>query len=86
MCDIERDPTSNFDWTIWTGDTPSLDTGPSKAFNGAYYFYMEASAPRVDGEAAELVTILLALSTCTCTCRLSCKGAKKTIRYKQQNY
>ena len=52
---MQPDSTSNFDWTLWSGKTPSLDTGPSSAFNGAYYIYMEASSPRVQGETTELV-------------------------------
>jgi len=33
---------SAFHWTLWSGPTPSVDTGPSKAFNGHYYLYVES--------------------------------------------
>ena len=53
LCDTHMDLGSNFAWLVWSGKTPSAETGPSQAFNGAYYYYMEASAPRVQGEMAE---------------------------------
>ena len=42
----------DFDWLLYKGDTPSSETGPSKAFNGDYYIYIEASKPRRLGDTA----------------------------------
>ncbi len=42
----------DFDWTRWTGLTPTAKTGPKKAYNGTYYIYTEASSPRVPGDEA----------------------------------
>jgi len=55
LCDTQTDLATNFDWLLWSKKTPSNETGPSNAFNGAYYIYMEASSPRVQGEIAEYV-------------------------------
>jgi hypothetical protein len=55
MCTMDFDRDMDFEWTLWTGKTPSAETGPTKAFNGPYYIYAEASAPRVTGDMAELV-------------------------------
>ncbi|RMB59104.1 T9SS C-terminal target domain-containing protein [Dokdonia sinensis] len=35
----------DFDWTLRTGGTPSNSTGPSGAFEGTHYVYVEASDP-----------------------------------------
>uniref|UniRef100_K1QQ99 MAM and LDL-receptor class A domain-containing protein 1 n=1 Tax=Magallana gigas TaxID=29159 RepID=K1QQ99_MAGGI len=35
--------TDDFDWTILSGETPSLETGPAKAFEGSRYAYIESS-------------------------------------------
>jgi hypothetical protein len=58
MCTMQANRNMDFEWTLWTGKTPSADTGPAKAFNGPYYIYAEASAPRVNGDMAELVFII----------------------------
>ena len=42
----------DFDWTQYSGSTPSSSTGPSGAYNGAYYLYTESSSPRVIGDEA----------------------------------
>lgn len=42
-CGIEQEANDNYDWTHWTRDTPSANTGPSGAQDGYYYIYMEAS-------------------------------------------
>jgi len=44
--------TGNFSWTRHSGTTVTLDTGPSAAFEGLYYVYLEASFPRVPGDMA----------------------------------
>ncbi len=35
----------DIDWTVYTGGTPSGNTGPSSAADGTYYVYVEASSP-----------------------------------------
>jgi len=35
----------DIDWTVYTGGTPSSNTGPSSAAEGTYYVYVEASSP-----------------------------------------
>jgi len=35
----------DFNWTRRTGGTPSNNTGPSGAYEGSYYLYVEASSP-----------------------------------------
>ncbi len=35
----------NFDWIRRSGTTPSSGTGPSEAYSGTYYVYVEASSP-----------------------------------------
>lgn len=54
MCNLQQDSTDNFDWTIWSQRTPSGErqTGPSQAYNGNYYIYIEASNPRKQGDQA----------------------------------
>ena len=49
-----QDTGDNFDWTLRTGGTPSNSTGPSGAFEGTHYVYVEASSPNFGG----LTTIL----------------------------
>ena len=44
-------------WTLWSGPTPSAQTGPSKAFNGHYYLFVEASRPSIQGDMAEYVSV-----------------------------
>ncbi|WP_299209724.1 M36 family metallopeptidase [uncultured Dokdonia sp.] len=40
----------DFDWTLRTGGTPSTGTGPTAAFQGSYYVYVEASDPNFGGK------------------------------------
>ncbi len=44
----------NFNWTRINGDTPTQKTSPTKAYNGSWYIYTEASSPRVPGNEASL--------------------------------
>ena len=42
-CGMMQDSSDDFDWLIVDGETPSLETGPKKAYHGIYYAYIEAS-------------------------------------------
>lgn len=44
----------DFNWSLNTGGTPSNSTGPSGAFEGTHYVYMEASSPNFGGNNAIL--------------------------------
>ncbi len=44
----------DFDWTRRSGGTPSSNTGPSSAFAGSTYAYMEASSPNYSTKRAIL--------------------------------
>ncbi|MCX2743725.1 choice-of-anchor J domain-containing protein [Mangrovivirga sp. M17] len=44
----------DFDWTVNSSGTPSSNTGPSGAFAGSYYAYMESSSPNYSFKRAEL--------------------------------
>ena len=57
FCNMEQSTrdTPNYDWQLWTGFTPSQQTGPTFAFNGAYYLYFEASEPFAEGQSARCV-------------------------------
>ena len=44
-----QDTGDDFDWALRTGGTPSNSTGPSGAFQGSHYIYMEASSPNFGG-------------------------------------
>ena len=52
MCGMHQDTTADFDWTLWSGPTPSKETGPRTAYNGAYYMFIEASHPLRKGDKA----------------------------------
>lgn len=47
-------PNDQFDWTRKSGGTPSYNTGPSRAKEGSFYYYIEASSPRRTGDKAIL--------------------------------
>ena len=52
-CSIQQEVTGDdFDWTLKSGKTPSYNTGPTWAFDGRYYIYIEASRPRKYGDKA----------------------------------
>ena len=46
ICGYEQSQTDEFDWSRRSGSTPSTNTGPSSAFNGQFYMYIETSDPR----------------------------------------
>ncbi|CAG2211127.1 unnamed protein product [Mytilus edulis] len=45
-----------FNWTRNTGTTPSKYTGPSLAYEGTYYLYIEASPPVQENNIARLIS------------------------------
>ena len=50
-CGIMQSANDQFDWTWKQGPTQSDNTGPSSAFDGLYYIYVEVSDAR-DGDNA----------------------------------
>ncbi|CAG2233741.1 unnamed protein product [Mytilus edulis] len=62
-CFLQNDLSDNFNWTRNTGTTPSKYTGPSSAFEGTYYLYIEASPPVQENNIARLISSQ-SLSTC----------------------
>ena len=43
MCSIEQLKDDRFDWTRFSGSTPTANTGPTQAFEGNWYIYTEVS-------------------------------------------
>jgi len=43
FCGMILSPLGIFNWTRYTGKTPSAMTGPSSAESGLWYIYIEAS-------------------------------------------
>ena len=52
LCGMIQDTTDQFDWTVFTGPTPSDPTGPDFAADKDYYIYIEASNPRMPNDEA----------------------------------
>ena len=52
LCGMEQQTSDVFDWSLHKGETPSDETGPSRAYNGDFYMYIEASKPRQPGDRA----------------------------------
>lgn len=46
----------DFNWTRGSGNTPSRNTGPSSAYNGSQYIYMESSSPNYSTKTAILTS------------------------------
>ena len=47
----------SFDWTVISGATPSSpNTGPSSAYEGSQYLYIEASSPNNPSKTAEIIS------------------------------
>lgn len=46
--------TDDFDWALNSGGTGSSNTGPSSAYEGNYYFYIEASSPNYSYKTATI--------------------------------
>ncbi|XP_052711416.1 MAM and LDL-receptor class A domain-containing protein 1-like isoform X1 [Crassostrea angulata] len=47
-CFLNNINNDDFDWQIQSGNTPSLSTGPSSAYEGQLYSYIETSGKRKD--------------------------------------
>lgn len=52
----------DFNWSLRSGGTPSNNTGPSSAYQGNYYVYMESSAPNFSTKTAILTSQCFNLS------------------------
>jgi hypothetical protein len=52
--DWTQDSGDDFDWTRNSGSTPSSNTGPTSAFEGSTYAYMESSTPNYSTKSAIL--------------------------------
>jgi len=55
----------DFDWTRQSGGTPSSNTGPSGAYEGSYYFYMETSSPNYPSKVASFKSACYNLTNAT---------------------
>ncbi|XP_062608865.1 MAM and LDL-receptor class A domain-containing protein 2-like [Saccostrea cucullata] len=53
-CFLENSKSDTFDWTRKNGSTSSTNTGPSSAYHGKFYTYIETSSPRKLGDNAIL--------------------------------
>lgn len=53
----------DIDWTRRSGTTPSNGTGPSGAFAGSYYVYIEASNPNYPSKTANLESACIDISS-----------------------
>lgn len=53
----------DLDWTNQTGTTPSSNTGPSAAFEGSKYMYIEASSPNYPSKNGKIISPCLNLSS-----------------------
>jgi hypothetical protein len=52
----EQDSLDVLDWTILTGPTGSVGTGPNGASSGSFYAYLESSNPVASGDSAILIS------------------------------
>jgi ribosomal protein L18E len=60
-----QDTDEDFDWTARTGGTPSNNTGPSEAADGATYIYLESSDPNSPSKVATITSGAFDLSKLT---------------------
>lgn len=60
---LQNVDSDDFDWTLHSGSTPSSATGPQSAKSGQYYMYIEASAPRSEGDKAILSSEIVKFSS-----------------------
>ncbi|MGB3466884.1 MAG: endonuclease, partial [Cyclobacteriaceae bacterium] len=52
----EQSNDDEFDWSRLSGATPSSNTGPSSAYSGSQYIYMESSSPNYSAKSARLTS------------------------------
>ena len=52
ICSMVQKNNDQRDWDRYTGHTPSSQTGPDHAADGAYYLYLEGSLPAQRGDVA----------------------------------
>ena len=57
-----HDPNNDFDWSFNYNSTPSVNTGPSIAFEGIQYLYTEASNNNHPSKTASIISPCLNLS------------------------
>ena len=57
-----HDIANDFDWTQWSGGTPSGNTGPGSAYEGTEYIYTEASNPNFPSKRAGIISPCINLS------------------------
>jgi V8-like Glu-specific endopeptidase len=60
-----QDGSDDIDWTVFTGATPSNNTGPTAANDGTYYLYIEASNPNSPSKVATIESPCFDLTTIT---------------------
>ena len=51
-CGMTRAAGSEFNWSLKAGRTPTSRTGPSSAYNGRFYAYIETSSQREEDDDA----------------------------------
>ena len=57
ICDIEQSEDDEFDWKRKSGSSPTGGTGPSRAQEGSYYLFTEATDTS-SGDIARYVSFL----------------------------
>ena len=57
-----QDNSDDYDWTWFSGSTPTNNTGPASANHGTYYFYTESSRPNPGVIVANLLSPVFNLS------------------------
>jgi len=60
----EQGTNDNFDWTVFSGETPTRGTGPDAAFEGNFYLYTEADGIG-NGQVAHFISPCFDLSQAT---------------------
>ena len=63
-------------WTYQTGGTPSTDTGPSAAYDGAYYLFTEVTGHLSEFFILDVVPTLTAQTDYTLSLRYHMHGAE----------
>ncbi|ELT88549.1 hypothetical protein CAPTEDRAFT_218762 [Capitella teleta] len=66
FCDMEQLSNDQFDWSRNEGLTGTSDTGPTAAYQGTWFMYIEASSPRQNGDVAAIQTPQFAVTGSVC--------------------